>query len=357
MAGREIPPPGHRARHHLQYGRRTRKEVARLHHDHAYHAQDEELSEILDRLDALERPTTDQRLRILRLRASARKIIRRDNKEANWLVENDDSEGYPRRLGRHQRNPDDYPHPGSDGYALTNEDKLRIGPTRAHVHLECDYKIDELRPTNAELLVRGGAGVPGSTALLTARHNAIRALRKRARLLTSFSDLVDSEVPDNYFEPALWEASHGIQIRDYARLAELGEPVSADDPRHIAAGTDLNRSVQDEDLIGIAKAHAAAKGDARWANPPSLPSVTVTGGRRQLTFSWSGNLPTGVIIRSLVVLVSPSFEASSALTVLVNSPGTVTVQASDAARAAVLVRHFKDNAFTTGTATVVNVTT
>ena len=372
MALEDSAARGHRCVHHELYGeidQRAQALLYRDHHEEDGHTHDEDyaaIDEALTRLDALERPDPAKRLDLLRKLARARLIRRQSNKEANWLVANNEYRGHRWLARRHEKNPSKA-HPGYDGYELRPEDKLRIGPNRSDVDAHCDRLVDELRPRTIELLAHQAAGRDGAAAAVIQRAAVIDRLRARAMLLKALADQPDAQVRDDWFEPKHWSAGHSDDLRAYVRLSQLGTPESEADKWHAVATAAMAGSGDDNDLLAICAVVTAARTASKtyplWPAPPSdLPAVTVTGSGNRVTLTWTGTLPAGVkVIATAAVASGLAVTHEASEDDLPGSLGNINFPSPASGRCAVLVQHQKDverkaSARSAGRIHVVNVT-
>lgn len=372
------PMAGDRCWHHARYAEEDQRAQALLYRDHHtedLHTHDEDyavIDELTIRVDALERPTPAKRLGLLRKRAAANLIRRKYCKEGNWLVHNVSPKHHRRRVEQHERSPDSYDHPGWEGYELRPADKLRIGPNRADIDLECDRLIDDLRPRAIDLLVArttgkqdlGGVNI-GTTLL--ARTNEIVRLRARAELLKALADQPEAEVRDDWFEPKHWTAGHTDDLRAYVRESQLGAPENDLDKWHAAATAAMADSSDDNDLLAICAVLGTARGLVEtypiWPAPPNdLPDVTVAGGGLRVTLGWTGTMPAGVKpVATAAVASGLRVTHEAAQDDLAGSLGSILFPSPASGRCAVLVQYQMDQARkaskrSVGTIHTVNVT-
>lgn len=347
-------PSGHRHVHHGFDAERAQREQAliyRDHHEEDHHTRDGHyaaVDEAFTRLSALERPSTERRLAILRKKAAARVIQRQYNREANWLVHHDQHLYYGHFLMLHGRYPDRHDHPSLDGLALSDEDKQRIGPTREDLWTECWNRVADFAPAMAQPDDVPPWLVP---IYISARRNGhvlarmtsaqivdyAEQQRARARLLAAMPDQPDAEVRDNYFEPELWAAAHTSDLRDYVRLALLGDG----NPRDQMARDALALSSADDDFIAfralLVEAQRADEFYPVWENPPTtLPAtVNVSVSGKAVNVSWSGALPAGTqVVASVAVAGDLAYKEHQ--TVKGSSNFSVTLKQTG--RGAVLVQ-------------------
>lgn len=312
-------PIGHRCLQHDEFAERVQRAMALLfreHHEEDGHTHDEAYAatdEAFTRLDGLERSTPAARLAILRKIASARVLRRQYCREANWIEHNNSPRTYQKAVRRYGDAID------NTGLELNDADKKRIGPRRSDVWRECWQQVAEFNSAGL------GGGVPAwlvphyAAAEVAAGHSSAtivafaERLRARARLLTALPAQPESEVRDDYFEPKYWaSATHDAALRDYVRLACLGEPGDPESAWHGVMRTGLALSTEDDDLIAICgvvrDARTAESTFPIWTDPPAdLPSVSVrvaTANSKQLQVIWTGNLPTGVKVVACMALAS-----------------------------------------------------
>lgn len=348
-------PEGHRHVHHGLEAERSRREQAlqfRAHHTEDQHTQEGDyaaIDEAFTRLDSLERPTTERRLARLRALAAARVIRRRYNQEANWLVHNGEHLHYGRHHRLHTLYPDQYAHPDKDGLVLRDEDKARIGPTADDIDIECDNRIDDLRPRLSEILAFREAAkpFPGEadhiSLLFTGRVAAIGRERQRARFLRALG-----VVADDYFEPHYWTTSKGEELRAHAREALLGAP-GEDDPWHAVAEAAMHATSEHEDLLAVCVAVRRARRNVTshpvWTDPPTIPDVSVVVSNFQVTLSWTGSMPTGVSVQTIIVPTGDMVVDTPLEFTVAESPKTYSVGGG---RVAVLVQFQRNNMRTVG---------
>lgn len=340
----EAWPSGHRYVHHGFLGRLTQRAIALLYRDH--HTEDEHTEdghyaandEAFSRLEALERPSPEARLDMLRKRAKAQKLRRQYRREANWLAANGQHQHYQRLLLLHERYPDQHEKPSSVGLDLTDEDKARIGPTDRDIHIECDNRIDDLRPRFEEMFARWIARNKGLEDL-KARHYVMARERSRAALLAALP-----EVRDDYFEPKYWAEGFDEALREYVRLACLGAPEDPEnlDAWHIAARAGLELASEDGDLIAVCALLRSARDhddvDA-WDDPPStLPAVSVKVEGETVTVTPAAALPSRVQVVASYAVVN-SYDLSFLDSGSDSGSEEFTITPGQTGRIAVLIRY------------------
>lgn len=344
-------PEGHRHVHHGQEAQRSRDEQARVFRDH--HTEDQHtidgeyaaIDEAFTRLDALERPTTTARLNRLRKIAEARVIRRRYNMEANWLVENDEHLHYQHHHRLHTKYPDQYTHPAKEGLELRDEDKARIGPTREDIDIECDARIDDLRPRLSELLAYRALNktlFPGNsdhiTLLLTGRVETIERERQRARFLK-----VLNLVADDYFEPYHWFDSKSRKLRRHVRTSQLG---TIDESWHTLAAGAMQAESEHEDLLAICSAVLEASKHTTWMDPPNdLPTYSVIRTPSTITIALDSAVPQGVTMQAIMVTTGDMTTSSPLDNTVTRNPHSFNLAGG---RVAVLVQFAKNNQRTMG---------
>lgn len=311
MAISEEWPIGQRHAHHGLDAKRSQRAQAlvfRDHHSRDGHTHDGDyaaLDEAFSRLDVLERPSTAKRLDRLRKLAKAREIRRQYNREANWLVANDEHLHYQHRLRLHEQWPDQHPHPGTEGLELRDEDVERIGPIAEDVHIECDNRIDDLRPRLSELCMAAilPFDLPEATLTLRDHYDIIKAERTRADLLTSVPIRID------YFEPKYWVSGHTNDLRNYMRQAILGNEGDELDDWHTLARDEIASSSDDADLIAVPTVVKTARETAKSIGvytkiiTDSFPAILLAPRNNDIIVSWVGPLPEGVSVVSSAVVV------------------------------------------------------
>lgn len=307
-------PTGHRHVHHGQRAESTERKIGLLWRDHhtedphtvdgAYAARDEART----RLDILEHPTAAKRLDRNRKLQRARAILRLHNRKANWLAAKlHEPLHYDHHVRLHENDPDNYDHPGTEGFELRDEDAARIGPTNEHVDIECDARIDDLRPRISELMALHTANkftYPGTTdrvfTLIGQHAAAVERERWRAAFLKTLNTIAE-----DYFEPHHWTTAKSDELLAHVRAAQLGAPAE-NDVWHALAASGMSANSEHDDLLAVCAAVAHARlfvpSYPIWTDAPNtLPDLNVTVSSHQITVAWSGSLPANIFVRGFIV--------------------------------------------------------